>query len=326
MPTRRHRPMRSRRPSADPTEVAPPDEIPPPPVTEPHQHAAAMCRPPTMAAATAEPWAHALRRMPRRRPSLRFSKMHGAGNDFVVLDLRDGTPAADAGAEPRAGRSPYRRRLRPDPDHRTAAQRRRGRQLPHLERRRQRRAQCGNGARCVAAWLVRDGSAPWRALRARQPGRHPRGRTPGRRPFPDRDGRAAVRAAGDSAGRLRRCAGRIRARHRRRRAGRASARCRWATRTRWSKSTTSTRAPVATLGAALQAHARVPRFGQRRLRRGRCARPHPPARVRARRRRDPGLRQRRLRGGGDPDAARPHRPRGRGDAARRRIAHRLAVR
>ncbi|MEG2981800.1 MAG: diaminopimelate epimerase, partial [Stenotrophomonas sp.] len=25
--------------------------------------------------------------------ALRFSKMHGAGNDFVVLDLRDGTPA-----------------------------------------------------------------------------------------------------------------------------------------------------------------------------------------------------------------------------------------
>jgi len=28
---------------------------------------------------------------------LRFSKMHGAGNDFVVLDLRDGTaPPAPA--------------------------------------------------------------------------------------------------------------------------------------------------------------------------------------------------------------------------------------
>ena len=29
-----------------------------------------------------------------RRP-LRFTKMHGAGNDFVVLDLRDGRAAPD---------------------------------------------------------------------------------------------------------------------------------------------------------------------------------------------------------------------------------------
>ena len=27
---------------------------------------------------------------------LRFSKMHGAGNDFVILDLRDGAKAPDA--------------------------------------------------------------------------------------------------------------------------------------------------------------------------------------------------------------------------------------
>src|SRR4249919_2893537 len=28
--------------------------------------------------------------------AIRFSKMHGAGNDFVVLDLRAGQPAPDA--------------------------------------------------------------------------------------------------------------------------------------------------------------------------------------------------------------------------------------
>ena len=28
--------------------------------------------------------------------TLRFTKMHGAGNDFVVLDLRGDTPAPDA--------------------------------------------------------------------------------------------------------------------------------------------------------------------------------------------------------------------------------------
>ena len=27
---------------------------------------------------------------------MRFTKMHGAGNDFVVLDLRDGLPPPDA--------------------------------------------------------------------------------------------------------------------------------------------------------------------------------------------------------------------------------------
>ena len=103
-----------------------------------------------------------------RRP-LRFSKMHGAGNDFVVLDLRDGTAAADAGAVPRAGRSPYRRRLRPDPDDRAAAQRRAPWRATASGTPTARNAQqCGNGARCVAAWLVRDGARTASALRARQ--------------------------------------------------------------------------------------------------------------------------------------------------------------
>ena len=34
------------------------------------------------------------------RPPLRFTKMHGAGNDFVVLDLRRGAPPPDAVAWP----------------------------------------------------------------------------------------------------------------------------------------------------------------------------------------------------------------------------------
>src|SRR5690606_40206710 len=47
----------------------------------------------------------ALHSFPTRRSSdlvtgmpatLRFSKMHGAGNDFVVLDLRDGSPPPPA--------------------------------------------------------------------------------------------------------------------------------------------------------------------------------------------------------------------------------------
>jgi diaminopimelate epimerase len=91
--------------------------------------------------------------------ALRFSKMHGAGNDFVVLDLRDGQPAPDAdlaaqladrhtgvGCDqiltieaPRSADSVASYRIW-NSDGSAAGQ-------------------CGNGARCVAAWLVRDGAA-----------------------------------------------------------------------------------------------------------------------------------------------------------------------
>jgi len=94
---------------------------------------------------------------------MRFSKMHGAGNDFVVLDLRDGHAA-------------------PDPaDCARMADRHRGigcDQILTIEPPRHPGSiaayriwnadgsvagQCGNGARCVAAWLVRAGAAPARA-------------------------------------------------------------------------------------------------------------------------------------------------------------------
>jgi diaminopimelate epimerase len=90
---------------------------------------------------------------------MRFTKMHGAGNDFVVLDLRDGLPPPDAALAARL------------------ADRHRGvgcDQILTIEPPRSPGAvaaygiwnadgspsqQCGNGARCVAAWLVRDGVA-----------------------------------------------------------------------------------------------------------------------------------------------------------------------
>jgi len=91
--------------------------------------------------------------------ALRFTKMHGAGNDFVVLDLRGGRPP-------------------PGPDLcRALADRHTGvgcDQILTVEPPRSPQAvaayriwnadgssglQCGNGARCVAAWLLRDGAA-----------------------------------------------------------------------------------------------------------------------------------------------------------------------
>jgi diaminopimelate epimerase len=89
----------------------------------------------------------------------RISKMHGAGNDFVVIDLRGGV------APPTAA------------DSRAIADRHTGvgcDQILTIEPPRSAGAvasyriwnadgsnatQCGNGARCVAAWLVREGSA-----------------------------------------------------------------------------------------------------------------------------------------------------------------------
>lgn len=87
---------------------------------------------------------------------MRFTKMHGAGNDFVVLDLRDGSPPPDAATC------------------RLLADRHRGvgcDQILTIEAPRDPDAhaaygiwnsdgsaagQCGNGARCVAAWIARE--------------------------------------------------------------------------------------------------------------------------------------------------------------------------
>ncbi|MBS0194983.1 MAG: diaminopimelate epimerase [Proteobacteria bacterium] len=99
------------------------------------------------------------------RPSrLRFSKMHGAGNDFVILDLRGDAALPDtdtlrrladrhrgigcdqviAITDPRTPGSVAAYRIW-NTDGSSAQQ-------------------CGNGARCVAAWLRRDGAASARSF------------------------------------------------------------------------------------------------------------------------------------------------------------------
>ena len=91
---------------------------------------------------------------------MRFTKMHGAGNDFVVLDLRDGCPPPDAAA---CRRIADRHRgvgcdqlltVEPPRDPRAVARYRIWNSDGSVS------GQCGNGARCIAAWLVRDGAAP----------------------------------------------------------------------------------------------------------------------------------------------------------------------
>lgn len=90
---------------------------------------------------------------------MRFTKMHGAGNDFVVLDLRDGRPPPT----PQLCRALAHRHTGVGCD-----------QILTIEPARspgavaayriwnsdgQPAGQCGNGARCVAAWLLQDGAA-----------------------------------------------------------------------------------------------------------------------------------------------------------------------
>lgn len=102
-------------------------------------------------------------------PALHFSKMHGAGNDFVVIDLRDGAPPPDSALASQLAD----RHFGVGCD-----------QILTIEKPRSAGAvasyriwnsdgsgsqQCGNGARCVAAWLVRDGIARGNSFRVDSP-------------------------------------------------------------------------------------------------------------------------------------------------------------
>ena len=100
---------------------------------------------------------------------LHFSKMHGAGNDFVVIDLRDGTPAPDAVQAARladrhfgVGCDQILTIESPRSATAVASYRIWNADGSNSE-------QCGNGARCVAAWLVRDGVAQGTHFRVDSP-------------------------------------------------------------------------------------------------------------------------------------------------------------
>ena len=95
-------------------------------------------------------------------PVLRFSKMHGAGNDFVVLDLRDGAPPPDA--ELAAKLADRHFGVGCDQILTIEAPRAPGSVASYRiwNADGSNSQQCGNGARCVAAWLVRAGAAQGR--------------------------------------------------------------------------------------------------------------------------------------------------------------------
>lgn len=90
---------------------------------------------------------------------LRFSKLHGAGNDFVLIDLRDGSPPPS----PALCRALADRHTGVGCDQILTVEppRSRGALAAYgvFNADGTRAGQCGNGARCVAEWLQRDGSA-----------------------------------------------------------------------------------------------------------------------------------------------------------------------
>ena len=90
---------------------------------------------------------------------LAFSKMHGAGNDFVLLDLRGGSKAPDAAtvraiADRHTGVGFDQLLAVTDPTRPGSVA---GYRIWNSDG--SAAQQCGNGARCIAAWLVRDGQA-----------------------------------------------------------------------------------------------------------------------------------------------------------------------
>lgn len=101
--------------------------------------------------------------IPATSKALRFSKMHGAGNDFVVLDLRgDATPPS-----PALCRALADRHAGVGCDQILTVENAQGASVARYSiwnADGSSSQQCGNGARCIAAWLVRDAQARQAAL------------------------------------------------------------------------------------------------------------------------------------------------------------------
>lgn len=100
---------------------------------------------------------------------LHFTKMHGAGNDFVVVDCRARPLGLDAAAIARVGDRhlgvgfDQLLTIEPASDGSSAFA------YGIYNQDGSRARQCGNGVRCVAAWLRRDGAIGLGAMRLQSP-------------------------------------------------------------------------------------------------------------------------------------------------------------
>ncbi len=98
-----------------------------------------------------------------------FSKMHGIGNDFVVIDCRRQPMALDTASIRRLADRHlgvgFDQLLSIEPSTDTSC----AFQYGIWNRDGSRSGQCGNGVRCVAAWLARDGSLDMGLVRLMSP-------------------------------------------------------------------------------------------------------------------------------------------------------------
>ncbi|HEV7490023.1 MAG TPA: diaminopimelate epimerase [Rhodanobacteraceae bacterium] len=102
--------------------------------------------------------------------SLRFSKMHGLGNDFVIVDCRDAPLPLDTAAIRRLGDRHFGvgfdQLLSIEPSRDAASAFAYG--IWNTDG--SRAGQCGNGVRCIARWLVRAGAlSPTGSVRLQSP-------------------------------------------------------------------------------------------------------------------------------------------------------------